>query len=83
MATTLMPSTSNDKNEDKKKEEPLIGIMILGVLITVFGAPLVCGLTLNKLTQKCNLFASGIVVLVGVGLMTYAGIKLNKKKDDY
>lgn len=79
MTTTLMPSTS----KGKKDEEPLILIMIVGVIITVLVTPLVCGLTFNKVTQKCNFLASGLVVLVGVGLMTYSGIKLNKRKDDY
>lgn len=78
--TTIMPSaTKNKDNEDNV----LILMMITGVLIIIIGTPVVYFATnANENTRQYNTILSGMPFLVGVGMMIYAGINLNKGRDD-
>lgn len=79
MTTTLMPSTS----KGKKDEEPLILIMILGVVFFILGM-VWCIVKYNRIENKCEMVhVSLIFFVIGIALVTYAGIKLNNRKDEY
>lgn len=77
--TTMMPATTT-KNDNE--DIILILIMIVGVCFIMLGIGW-CIVKYDNIERKCEMVhVSIILIIIGIGLMTYGGININKKKDE-